>query len=133
MHSVFEGVVPCCINLLLQHLIDEEHLVILDVTNHLLSFLSKHSSTKPAIIYRESGVGTKFVLKQTASQMKALIRRLPLAIGNYIPNEDEHWMCFLMLWDICCLCLVYEITEDDAGHMSWLVETFLAFFFTLFW
>ena len=67
-----------------------------------------------------------------ASQFKSLIRILPFAIGNYVEEFDEHWHCFLLLWDICNMALAFEVTEEDAGHLSWLVETFLESFSILY-
>ena len=30
-----------------------------------------------------------------------LVKILPHLVGNYILEDDDHWSCFLTLWDIC--------------------------------
>lgn len=64
--------------------------------------------------------------------METLIRFIPLAIGEFIPEDNDHWQCFLVFWDICNLCLAYEVTEEHAGNLSWLVETYLESFSCLY-
>ena len=72
------------------------------------------------------------VFLYTASQMKTLVRLLPLSIGGYVPEEDEHWSCFLIFWEICNRSLAFEVTKEDAGHLSWLAEAFLESFTSLY-
>ena len=109
MHTLFEGVVPHCLNQLFKHVVDED-LVTLQFINQSISTICSDSSAKPAVIYRVGGVGTNFIFKQKgtcifsnvlffsfiASQMKTLIRVLPLAIGDSIPIDDEHWSCMFI-------------------------------------
>ena len=42
-------------------------------------------------------------------------------------------VCLLLLWDICNMSLAFKITEEDAGHLLWLVEAFLELFSTLYY
>ena len=60
-----------------------------------------------------------------ASQMKTLIRLLPLIVGDYIPQDDEHWACFLMLWDICTSITAFEVDRQDAMNLAWTIEAFM--------
>ena len=57
--------------------------------------------------------------------MMTLSRLLPFMIGNYIEPDDNHWQCFLNLWDICSLVSAFEVTEDDAVTLAWLTELYL--------
>ena len=61
-----------------------------------------------------------------------LVKFLPLAIGESIPEGDEHWSCFLVFWEICKISLAFEIREEDAGHLGWLVAIFLEMFSFLY-
>ena len=45
-----------------------------------------------------------FTCAFTASQMMTLVRHLPLFIGDLVDHDDDHWECFLLLWDIAVLC-----------------------------
>ena len=64
--------------------------------------------------------------------MKTLIRLLPLAIGNFVHEDDNHWKTFLLFWDICNMALAFEMREEDAGHLAWLVEAYLESFCLLY-
>lgn len=71
-------------------------------------------------------------LIMTAAQMKTLVRYLPLAIGQNVPVQVEHWACFVVYWEICNVALAFEITEEDSSHLEWLVEVFLEMFKSLY-
>ena len=64
--------------------------------------------------------------------MMTLMSLLPYMIGKYVPKKNEHWQCFLMLWDICRMVCAYQITSDDSLHLAWLVETYLESFTYLY-
>ena len=60
-----------------------------------------------------------------ASQSKTLIRLLPFILGEFVPEDDEHWQCLLILWDISNLVSSFSVTEGDAANLAWFVEVFL--------
>ena len=64
-----------------------------------------------------------------ASQMMTLIRLLPFMVGNYVERNDNHWECFLQLWDICSMVCAFEVTAGDAAHLAWLVQAYLEEFY----
>ena len=64
--------------------------------------------------------------------MMTLVRLLHFVIGELVDDDDDHWSCFLLLWDICCLCTALEVTEADATQLAWLVETNLESFTSLY-
>ena len=153
MHSIFEGVSSLLLNQLFQWLINVKTIVSLDVVNNELQKLCDGYSeidSKPAPVYRDKSK-TNFHFKQKgslmflvsiqppsieyyfiASQMKTLVRYLPAAIGKFIPEDDDHWACFLLFWEICNLSLAFKITKKLADHMEWLVEAFLESFSSLY-
>ena len=63
-----------------------------------------------------------------ASQMMTLMRLLPFLIGRYIKREDNHWECFLLLWNICSVTTAFEVTSDDITYLAWIVEVYLETF-----
>ncbi len=67
-----------------------------------------------------------------ASQLKTLIRLLPFILGEVIPEEDDHWLCLLVLWDICTLVSVFQVNEGDAAQLSWSVQLFLEMYVDLY-
>ena len=68
----------------------------------------------------------------TASQMMTLVRLLPLMIGKFVEQDDDHWECFLLLWDICSIACVFEVTKEEAIHLMWLTEIYLEAFLNLY-
>ena len=67
-----------------------------------------------------------------ASRMMTLVRLLPFVIGEFVEGDDEHWSCFLLLWDICCLSTAFEVTKADATQLTWLIEVYLESFTSLY-
>ena len=61
-----------------------------------------------------------------------LIRILPFMIGSYVERNDDHWECLLVLWDVCSIVSAFEVTEDDATHLAWLIEIYLESFTSLY-
>ena len=57
--------------------------------------------------------------------MMTLTCLLPIMIRGYVPSNDEHWECFLLLWDICSMICVYEMTSDD---LVWMMQTYMECF-----
>ena len=37
-----------------------------------------------------------------------------------------------ILWDICSIVSAFEVTEDDATHLAWLIEIYLESFTSLY-
>jgi len=64
--------------------------------------------------------------------MITLVKLLPLMVGGLIDDSDDHWICFLTLWDICGMVLMFEMTESDSRNLSWFVEIYLESFHELY-
>ena len=64
--------------------------------------------------------------------MTTLVKIFPLMVGRFVEEENEHWECFLMLWDICKIVLGHDFTESEAVHLEWMVETYLESFVELY-
>ena len=50
-----------------------------------------------------------------ASQMMTLMKIFPFVVGRLIPEDDEHWQCFLLLWDICSMVLSFEFSTGESA------------------
>lgn len=57
-----------------------------------------------------------------AAQMWLLGRLLPFMIGNSIPEGNEHWQNFLSLLEITDYLMAPDITEDEVGYLSVLIQ-----------
>ena len=51
-------------------------------------------------------------IRATASQMLLLVRTLPFLIGDKISENEDHWMCFMLLSKIFDVVLSPVITEN---------------------
>ena len=43
-------------------------------------------------------------------------------IGNFIPNDDHHWINYLLMLDIADYLFAPIISADEAAHLSVLIE-----------
>lgn len=57
-----------------------------------------------------------------ASQMWLLARLLPLMIGSKVPDDDEHWINFLLLLDIADVLMAPESSEDEVSLLSTMIS-----------
>ena len=49
-----------------------------------------------------------------AAQMWLLGRILPMLVGDYVPNDDEHWQNFLRLMEIVDYLFLPKVTENQV-------------------
>lgn len=125
MHDLFEGVVPYHMTLLLCHCIDSKFFTIEELNERILAFdffNKKPTKIDPKICHSGSKV------KQSASQMMALSREFALLIGDKIPEDDSHWLLFLILLRICSIALAPKCSPDLIAYLSLLVEEYLCTF-----
>lgn len=57
---------------------------------------------------------------------------MPLMIGDYVPDNDEHWICFVNLLRILCISTAVEVTPDAIDVLQMLVEDYLHQFCALY-
>lgn len=57
--------------------------------------------------------------------MWLLGRLLPLMVGQYVPEDDQHWICYLNLLRIMTLATALELTEDSVSVLALLIEDYL--------
>ena len=54
--------------------------------------------------------------------MWLLGRLLPILVGQYVPEDDEHWCNYLLLLNIVDIMFSRRITEDTPGYLYQLIE-----------
>ena len=64
--------------------------------------------------------------------MWLLGRLLPILVGEYVPEDDEHWCNYLLLLDIVDIMFARRITEDTPGCLHLLIEEHHANFTRLY-
>ena len=57
-----------------------------------------------------------------ASQMWLLGRILPLVIGDYVPEDDEHWRLYLQMMDIVDILFAPSTSDDYAAYVATLIS-----------
>ena len=68
----------------------------------------------------------------TASQMWLLGRLLPMMVGEYIPEGDVHWACYLNVLRIVTIATAHEVTEGAVAILSLVIEDYLSQFNSLY-
>lgn len=53
-----------------------------------------------------------------ASQMWLLGRLLPLMVGDHVPEDDDHWICYVDLLRIMCIATATEVTNDSVEMLT---------------
>ena len=72
------------------------------------------------------------MIESLASQMWLLGRLLPLMVGEHVPTDDTHWICYLNLLRILCITTAVEITPDATLVLQQLIEDYLYQFNSLY-
>lgn len=54
--------------------------------------------------------------------MWTLGRLFPFMVGEYIPEDDEYWLNYLLMLQITDYLLAPEITEDEVAELKVLIE-----------
>lgn len=68
----------------------------------------------------------------SASQIWLLGRLLPMMVGDRVPDDDAHWICFINLLQILCIATAFEITPDAVAVIGMLIEDYLSQFVALY-
>lgn len=74
----------------------------------------------------------KGVYHVIASQMWTLGRLLPVMIGHFIPQDDEHWIHYTQLLEIVDLIFAPTVNPETPGYLEVLIEENLEQFVILY-
>lgn len=59
--------------------------------------------------------------------MITLVKLFPPMTGDLVDEEDEHWKCFQLLWDICSRSNWHGMASGDIPggyHLVWSFNTY---------
>jgi len=102
MHVLLEGVDRLVVKLLLSRLIITDKYFTLEDLNAAINnfpYSSTDSSDKPTNI-EKAQILPGGSLSQSAASMRVLIYQLPFLIGDFVPQDNEHWLNFIKLMQI---------------------------------
>ena len=142
MHDILEGALQYEIKLLLHNLIEVKKFFSLDTFNSCLENLElgyMESKNKPSLISTTTYKSSTNSLKQNgmdicknnvhmhslcnlASQMWLLGRILPLTIGDWVPEDDSHWLLYLSMMEIVDLVFSPRLSHDHVAYLSSLIN-----------
>ena len=106
MHDILEGVASYELKHLLSIYIKNKLFSLDDLNQRLLNFNYGYMECdKPVPILSRQLSSPDSHLRQSASQTLILLRILPFLIGSMIPEDEEHWTCFLLLRKILDIVL----------------------------
>ena len=133
MHVLFEGVVPHELRFMLPYFVKEKYFSISELNGKIHCYSTHDAGDRPSDInpriftssdakINQSGEECIIIINNfgnymhAAAQMWVLSVNLPLIIGDKIPQDSEHWECYLLLLDIIQLCTTRKTSISHAGY-----------------
>ena len=132
MHIFLEGILHYEIKLLLNYLIDNQHVLTLDKLNYAIqNFQLGYADAKnrPILIKQmdlEPRSSTN--LGQTASRMWLLSQILPFILEPYLDMSSPHWKCFVSILEIMAISFCTSITHASILYLKSIVKEHLTQF-----
>ena len=53
-------------------------------------------------------------------------------MGEYVPEKDTHWICYVNLLRILCIATAVEVTDSAVSMLTLLIEDYLFLFNNLY-
>lgn len=136
MHSVLEGLVPIELGCILFALISEKRLFSLDQLNRMViefwGTINVDVHKRPPQLNRILAPGEGLNPSMKATQSWALLKYLPLIIGDQVPGNDVHYKFLLHLSDLVDHIFAPRFTHGTVVVLKELITEHLALFVKLF-
>ena len=97
MHDILEGIAPLEIKLLISHCITNGLFTLEHFNHRLMNFNYGYSETDKPVPILARTLRSDNPIRSSASQMLLLLQALPFLVGDKVPEDNEHWLCFLLL------------------------------------
>ena len=122
MHDILERVAPLEVKLLLSKCVRDGLIILNELNDRLVNCNFGYSeSDKPVPIFSRS-LQSENSIRASASQMLQLVRILPFIVGDKITEENEHWLCFLLLRRIIDIVLCPVLTDSLCTSLKLLIN-----------
>lgn len=133
MHDLLEGIAPLEIkNLLHFHICINKSFTLAEYNDRLINFNYGYSDTDKPIPILSRILNSEQGLKSSASEMLTLLRILPFLVADRIPENDEHWKCFLFLRKVADIILCPVVSESIAASLTFLIKEHHSLFVHLY-
>ena len=122
-HDLLEGVVPYTLSLVLEKIVCVKKYISLAELNELiLAFPWDSRDNRPMRIRQVKG---RIRIRQSASQCWALLRYLPLLLGDFIPLDCVEWS---LLTGLCCIVertFAWSFSRGDVEFLKFKIADWL--------
>ena len=126
MHDILEGIASRQIKLLILHCTTAGYFTLKDFNEKLINFNYGYSeSNRPVPILKHVLQMHDKPLRASASQTLLLIHILPLIIAEQIPEDDNDWLCFLLLRKIADIVFCPTASEGLCSSLKLLISEYL--------
>ena len=118
LHDLLEGVVPAELALCISDLISKKYFT-LETLNHAIksfAYVFSDKTDQPQPIAR--GFAKKGTIGGNGHENWALIRLLPLLIGQKVPEGDNAWTILMLLKDIVELAVATRHSEESIQFLD---------------
>ena len=123
MHDILEGIAPLEIKLLLSHCFSNHFFTLKVLNDRLLNFNFGYTiADKPIPILSNIFQSQEKSIRASASQMSVLVQVLPFLIGDKIPEDNDNWLCFLLLRRRVEIVFCPVLTEIHCSSLKHLIE-----------
>ncbi|XP_028418395.1 uncharacterized protein LOC114543724 [Dendronephthya gigantea] len=123
MHDVLEGTLQYHTKEILKYFILEKKAFSLDELNkRITSFIMGIDSNKPAPILRTKLTSDDNSLKQHANEMWCLGLFLPLLVGEFIDEDDDHWTAYCTLLEIVRIVFSPLVSKEQIPYLQVLIQ-----------
>ena len=132
MHDALEGLAPHEIKLMLMYFVSSNTFTLKEFNDRLLNFNFGYSEQDKPLPILSTTLKPDKILRSSASQMLLLLRILPFLIADKIPEDEDHWHCFILLRKIFDLMLAPIVTENTCSSLKLLIRDHHAKFIHLY-
>lgn len=136
MHTLLEGLVPLEVGCVLFSLITDKRLFSLAELNERVtefwSLINVDKKKKPPHLNKVMPPGSGLNPSMKATQCWALLKYLPLIIGDKVPVGDEHYELLLHLSELVDLAFAPRFTTGLVAYMKEFIKDHLTMFVQLY-
>ena len=115
MHDVLEVLE---VKLLLKELISQHLFSLEEYNSKLINFNFGYSENDKPVPILSHTLQSGNSLRSSASQTLTLVLVLHFLIGDKVPEESEHWICFLLLRKIVDIVLCPVVSENLCSSLK---------------
>ena len=132
MHDILEGIAPLEIKLLISHCITNGLFTLEHFNHRLMNFNYGYSETDKPVPILARALRSDNPIRLSASQMLLLLQALPFLVGDKVPEDNEHWLCFLLLRKIVGVVLSPVCSECLCSSLKLLIREHHSKFVSLY-